>query len=503
MVRMSLLRSWTFAVALGLVGVGCGSDVRPGTPPKHLLLITVDTLRADHLSSWLYGRPTSLTPSTEDERRRGGDLCLDTLAAEGVMFQSAYSPRGMTCPSIASLMTGLTPLEHGLLDNGEVLGDEFGTLAETFAAAGFDTAGFTSNALLVPPSGLAQGFATFESFDGADRDVEVVGAALKWLRERDLEAGPPIFLWIHLMGPHLPYAPLPMGTSQGKVDFATRFTDPDYTGPANGSREFLDAAYLNGTPLDGYDVNHVVSLYDGEIARTNQLVRTFLQLYSGVFDEEPKHHLDDTLLVFAADHGEELYEHNRYWAHSKSVYSSVLHVPLFFRHPNSLTGRRVIAEKVTLEDVAPTLFDWFGLAPPGPLYGRSLLPLVDTYKDFEFESRSAFGAWRDKIFTVRASKADGSGDWRLEWNPDKLEPMDKPPGSYPIPELGLYDLAADPKEQRNVAAEEPEVVAELEATLRDWLEEQVRAQRSARAPELAGALSGLGYGEFDPEGAGE
>jgi len=500
MIPMSPLKNTVLLLASACLLVACGQTERPGTPPKHVLLITVDTLRADHLSAWMYGRPTSLIPANEVERKSGADLCLDTLAAEGVMFQSAFTPRGMTSPAVASLMTGLTPLEHGLLDNGQVLGEDFGTLAETFAAAGFDTAAFTANALLVPPSGLGQGFVTFESFNGADRDIETVGGALNWLRERDLDNGPPIFLWLHLMGPHLPYEPLPMGSPQGQIDYTKLFTDPDYAGTANGSREFLDTAYKDRLPLDGLDVNQIVGLYDGEVARINRVVRAFLQLYSGVFDEEPKNHLADTLLVFAADHGEELYEHNQYWAHSKSVYSSVLHVPVFFRHPGSLTGRRVIDEKVTLEDIAPTLYDWFDLAPPGELYGRSLLPLVDSYVDRSFESRPAFGMWRDKIFTVRAAKKDGPGDWRLVWNPENVEPNDKPPGSYPIPELALFDLVVDPKEQRNVAAEYPGVVARLQGELKAWLEEQVRAQRSAKAPALQDALDHLGYGQFEEPG---
>ena len=121
-----------------------------------------------------------------------------------------------------------------------------------------------------------------------------------------------------------------------------RFADPDYAGEANGSREFLDPVYRDGLPLSGHDVNRIVSLYDGEIARINYILRMFLQLYTGAFEEEPKHLLDKTLFVFASDHGEELYERHGYWAHSKSVYSSVLHVPLFIRHPPSLTGRRVL-----------------------------------------------------------------------------------------------------------------------------------------------------------------
>ena len=481
-------------IVLLVLGVGaCAPQKLPGTPPKHVLLITVDTLRADHMSAWMYGRPTTFIGASDEDKLAGRDLCLDRLAEEGVMFQKAFAPRGMTTPSLASLMTGLTPLEHGVLTNGLVLDEGYSTLAESFAAAGFDTAGFSANRLVSKLSGLGQGFGTFETYHGEDRDLDAIRVAMGWLNERDLDAGPPIFLWLHLVGPHLPYDPLPVGSGAGAVTFKDRFVDPDYHGPANGSREFLDAAYGAGTPLSGLDVNHIVSLYDGEVARVAYLLRTFLQLYSGVYEDPAKRRLDDTLLVFASDHGEELYEHNGYWAHSKSVYSSVLHVPLFIRHPGSLTGRRVIDEIVTLEDIKPTLLEWFDLPPGDVIYGRSLLPLVDTYDEFEFTSRPAYGMWSDKILTVRAPKADGSGDWRLVWNPDKLEPNDTPPGAYPIPELALYDTAFDPKEQHDVRAEHPKVVEELLLAMQAWRAERQLIRRAELNSEQSKIAGELGY----------
>ncbi|MDF1797541.1 MAG: sulfatase [Planctomycetota bacterium] len=479
---------------------GCAESERPGTPPKHVLLVTVDTLRADHLSAYLYDRPTSYIPASEQERLRGADLSIDTLAKEGVLFRNAFAPRGMTSPSVASLMTGLTPLEHGLLNNGQVLDVEHGTLAESFQAAGFDTAGFTSNALLVEASGLSQGFDTFACYTEGDKDLEVVKGAMAWLNARDLEAGPPTFLWLHFMGPHLPYDPLPMPSADGTLDFASRFSDPDYEGTADGSREFLDRVYRDSEPLSGLDVNEVVSKYDGEIARINYILRTFLQLYGGAYEDPPQRRLDDTVFVFASDHGEELYERYGYWAHSKSVYSSVLHVPLFIRHPGSLTGRRVLDEHVTLEDVMPTLLEWFDLAPPRDLYGRSLLPLVDSYDEFPFESRPAFGMWRDQVFTLRVPKselessADGHGDWRLIVNPEEVVPDDKPEGPYFLPKLALYDLHSDPKERVDVGPGHPEVVEELRALLTDWLGERQRFGRTAVSEELLERMDSIGYG---------
>jgi arylsulfatase A-like enzyme len=498
---MGLRASSCVLAALLLALASCGAPERPGTPPKHLILITVDTLRADHLSSWLYSRPTSFVETTEEERGRGLALAIDDLADGGVLFRNAFTPRGQTTPAIASLMTGRSPLEHGVLKNGNVLGEGASTLAERFQQSGFATAGFTSNALLVPPSGLGQGFDAFESFDGDDRDVKVVTAAMQWLAKQDRDPNSvdskPLFLWIHLMGPHLPYDPPPMSVGGIEIDFRAKFADPDYTGVANGSREFLDDAYLNHKPLDGLDVNQVVALYDGEVARINHIVRTFLQLYSGVFEDPPARKLDDTAIVFASDHGEELYEHASYWAHSKSVYSSVLHVPLILHHPASLTGRRVVDELVTLEDVMPTLLDWFQIAPTSNLSGRSLLPLVDTYEKFEFESRPAFGAWRSSIFTVRAEVAGTA--WRLVWNPENISPDEKPPGDYVIPELALYNVTADPKEQRDVSAANPELVELLKSEIGAWIQRQDVGEDAATSAELNAALAGLGYTEVGDE----
>ena len=479
-------RTALLALPLLLGLSGCGDRERPGTPPRHVLLITVDTLRADHLSGYLYPRPTSWIPVTEEERQQGLALSLDDLMQQGVMFRSAFAPRGQTFPSMASLMTGQPPLEHGALQNGDLLVEEAHTLAESFQAAGFATAAFTANHLLVRASGIAQGFETFVGPQGEDPDQDVLRGAWQWIQQK--EAGGderPHFLWLHFMGPHLPYAPTP---TMGR-DFASVFTDPTYTGSADGSREFLDGAYAEGRALAGLDVNHVVALYDAEIARVNLLIKNFLAAYSGVHDAEPTSRMDDTLLVFAADHGEELYQRNQYWAHSKSVYDSVLHVPLFLRHPNSLTGARVLDEIVELGDIAPTLHDWFDLPLPEGVRGRSLLALTDSYVERDFESRPAFASWRDQIFSVRTS------EWRYVWNPDGVEPDEKPEGAYPIPREALYDVGADPLELSDVAAQHPAVVEELRRAILEWRASlATRTRVGVSDPAFRASLEDLGYG---------
>ena len=468
-----------------LFGLGCGARERPGTPPRHVLLVTVDTLRADHLSGYLYPRPTSWLPTRDDERASGLALSIDDLMQQGVSFRQAFAPRGQTFPSVASLMTGAPPLEHGALQNGDLLPEQASTLAEAFQAAGFATAAFTANHLLVPASGIAQGFEHFVGPNGEDPDVSVISQAWQWVQSMEAASDErPWFLWLHLMGPHLPYDPAPFSGQ----DFASTFTDPHYTGQADGSREFLDGAYARGQALSGVDVTQVVALYDAEIARVNLLLKTFLAQYASVYDDGPQR-LDETLLVFAADHGEELYQHNQYWAHSKSVYDSVLRVPLFLRHPASLTGARVLDEVVELQDVAPTLLEWFDLPLPDAMRGRSLLALTDSYVEDDWESRPSFASWRDQIFSVRTP------EWRLVWNPDGVEPDENPPGAYPIPELGLFDVARDPLQLHDVSAREPEVVAELRAAILSWRAGlQTTTPVRVLDPGFNSDMSALGYG---------
>jgi hypothetical protein len=319
-----------------------------------------------------------------------------------------------------------------------------------------------------------------------------VSAASRWLLEQDLRSGPRLFVWLHLMGPHMPYDPAPL---EG-VDYARLFVDPAYAGTADGSRAFLDGAHGAGRVLAPADLEHVRALYDGEVARVDHLLSLFVEILSGALPEQPVDLLDESILVFAADHGEELGQRHGYFAHSKSVYGSVLHVPLFLRHPKSLTGRRVMGELVELQDVMPTVLDWLELASPSGVDGRSLLPLLD---GGHFASRDVFGTWRDRVFTVR------SGRWRLVWNPDRVEPDDPPAGAYPIPELELFDVESDPLERHDLAARHPDVVRDLRGRIESWRSrlERVCAPTGELSPERREALEGTGYIEPGESGTDE
>jgi arylsulfatase A-like enzyme len=453
--------------------------------PRHLILVTVDTLRADHLSAWGHARGTSDVASA---RARGSapGFTLDALAEQGTRFAHAYAPRGETFPSLCALFTGRPPAETGVLGNRETLPASATTLAERLSAAGFRTAAFTTNKLLVPGSGIEQGFHEFRTDFGDERDAVTLERAAQWIAARP--AGERFFVWVHLMGPHLPYEPRP----SGGVDFARLFADPEYRGGASGARELVDAVHLGQRALAPEDVAHVVGLYDGEIARVDQLVSRFAERLAKNRREGPAT-LDESLFVLAADHGEELYERNRYFGHSKSVSSAVLHVPLLVRFPPAVKAASVRDEVVLLEDLFPTVLGAFGLAPERGVRALDLGPLLRGESDARFDGRVAVGGWRSSILTVADARS------RLVFNPDGVEPDEVPRGPYPVPKYALYDRAADPKELVDVSARDPARAQALHAKLGEWMRRLVPMEgaQGPLSPERMQALIEQGYAGRD------
>ena len=292
--------------------------VRAAPRPLDVVLITLDTTRADRLGC--YG---------------GGDTSpsLDGLARSGVLFRRAYAHVPLTAPSHSSLLTGLLPPRHGVRDNGGyVLKPDAPTLAEPFVEAGYRTAAFVSAFVLDRRFGLARGFATYEDdvaatagdrmLDAVPGDV-TVDRALAWLGAADAR---PIFAWVHLYDPHLPYAP--------PEPYATRFKDRPY----EGEIAFMDA--------------QVGRLLAALGARNRP-----------------------TLVAAVGDHGESLGEHQEL-THSYFIYEGTQRVPFILSLPGWIPAGLTVEPLVRGVDVMPTLLEIAGLAVPPGLDGASLVPLV-------------------------------------------------------------------------------------------------------------------------------
>lgn len=339
---MRIGTSGSFLVFLvAALAAACGSGERNAAPPRSLLLVTIDTLRADHLGC--YGYSGARTPH------------IDALAERGVRFETAFSVAPITFPSHVSLLTGTIPPNHGARDNGTHRAvPELLSLAEILREGGWRTAAFHSAFVLDSQFGLDQGFEVYG--DVPQRMInlgdqvetrpatEVNEEAFRWLSA--LDASEPFFLWVHYFEPHAPYP------------------------PANQ----IPAAF-RGRP------------YDAEIATADRAVGALLAR----LDELER--AEETLVVLTSDHGESLGEHGEK-THSFFVYQGVLHVPLIFAH-GSLPRGTVKAEGVSLVDVMPTALELLGserplLPPPGrsltALFRGGVLEDVPVY----FESLNAY-----------------------------------------------------------------------------------------------------------------
>jgi choline-sulfatase len=318
---VALLVGWT-----ALTRPRWAQRVFPPTVPRNLLLISLDTLRADHVGC--YGYAAAQTPR------------LDALARSGLRFETATTVVPLTLPAHSSLMTGTFPAWHGVRDNGGFyLGDDQTTLAEVLRAQGYRTGGFVGAFVLDRRWGIAQGFDRyFDDFDldkfadAASMDniqrpgAQVVDAALPWLQaERDR----PFFAWVHLYDAHAPYeAPEP---------FRSRFP------------------------------HTVIGAYDAEIATADAQVGRLLDAL------QADGRLAETLVVVVGDHGEMLGEHGEQ-THGFFIYEPATHIPLIMAGPG--LPARAVPDQVRMVDVMPTALRLLGIEPPKSVQGVSLLPLA-------------------------------------------------------------------------------------------------------------------------------
>lgn len=454
-------------VGWGLLRVSVPFEVprsRASVDQPNVLLILVDTLRADRLSS--YGG------------REGTSPRLDELAARGARFENPYSSAPWTIPGTASVLTGQSPPEHGLgASPSYYLADATDTLAEHFQRAGLTTGAFTCNPLIAPARNFDQGFEYFRNYRWA-RALHVTPDVLTWMREHREER---FFLYVHHVDPHAPYEP----TASSRERFVPE--------PAEGATERDLRGTLRSYYTDGsVDVaqaqassDHQSNLYDGEVFDVDHEIGLLL-------DELEALGLSDrTLVCVTSDHGEEFLEHG--WAgHHEQLFDESVRVPLIFAGPG-VPGGVVREEPVENRFAATSLLALAGVVPASGLPGPNL---IDP-EEFELATEPGVfvmntkGTWAD--FSRREKKKLGSvhslirDGWRLVQSP-------RPPENGE-PLFALYDLATDPGCDENVAHLHPERVEEMRQRIRTWLEEG-RARQPRMVPsaeETEDMLRALGY----------
>ncbi len=404
-----------------------------GVDKPNLVLITLDTTRADHLGCYGYARAKTLN--------------IDALAGRGVLFAQALSPAPLTQPSHSSLMTGTYPTYHGVRVNGSTaLSQAQTTLAELLAAKGYETGAFIGAFVLDRRWGLNQGFRIYDDqFDlkkykhldlaGVQRPADqVVDAALSWLETQKQD---PFFAWIHLYDPHTPYEP--------PEPFLSEYGE---RGPAG--------------------------LYDGEIAFADSQVGRFVSwLDANGMDEK-------TILVVVGDHGESLGSHGE-GTHGYFVYDYALRVPLVVAAPFSELRAVRVESQVSMVDVFPTVLSLLGIDPEMQVQGRSLLPAM-----FQSEEEQEAYAYGESM--TPSLRFGWSALYCLRSSRYKLIEAPKPE---------LYDLVADPGETTNVYERHPAVAREMTEELERLMRETARNAPAPEAADLdketLESLAALGY----------
>lgn len=417
------------AVIFAAAGSGCGDVRSPDTPKRNVLLITLDTLRADHLGSYGYGRDTS--PS------------IDSLASGSFIFEHAVAQSAITPVSHASIMTGLNPFRHGLrsLHGGEgfELPEARVTLAEILRDNGYETGAFVSAFPVTRRYGLHQGFETWDEEFAGNSDLPVVNdkgivntghvqrradetaeKAVSWLRRQSGEK--PFFAWVHFFDVHDPLILPPQ-------EYLRKFPPKSLTRP-----------------------DQLRAIYDAEINFVDDQVKRILgELESlGV--------RGDTIVAVIADHGEGLGDHD-WWGHG-ILYQEQIRVPFILSIPGQGEGRK-ISSLVRSVDLLPTLADLLELdLPPGLDFdGESLIGILEGREERELmaysESINDLVAYYDSPMRNESLYAITEGRWKLIVHREESEDR----------RVELFDLRADPGELRDVSGSETGQAARLRGEL--------------------------------------
>ncbi|MFQ5415827.1 MAG: sulfatase [Myxococcota bacterium] len=474
----AVLRFWAAAC---LTSIACAPP--SPAPAPSVLLITVDTLRPDYLGMNGYDRPTS--------------PAIDDLLSRGFYFEQAVAPVARTTPALAALLTGTYPHTNGVRTLTDKLSADVGTLTEAMAQSGYQTLAVVTNQVLTRERGLSRGFDVYDVAPDARTAEATTDSALELLKS--LRGDAPAFVWIHYIDPHVPY--------DGDPEIARRM-DPSYSGPyqdhfgrngqagRRGSHEPFPEDLPKGlathrNPLSEAVNAHIRRLYAADIRALDDQVGRLVGAARERFGS-------NLLIVFTADHGESLGEHDLYFDHGDYVYNAGTRIPLGFvlppRHP--LHGSARCGGWVSLVDVLPTLFELLGRDVPDHLLdqieGRPLTACMRGEADAALPvfAESGYSYYFADVKRRKRNDVAGRlrsvvrGEWKLIWAP--FAPEDEA--------WELYRVSEDPHEIENVYRPAHPAAQALRPLLARWADLSGPAPESRPlTPEDEAALRELGY----------
>jgi arylsulfatase A-like enzyme len=452
-------------VSMAAALLSCSSPGRSERRPN-IVVIVIDTLRADHLPSYGYGLNTA--------------PFLSSLAEDGIVLDRAYSTSSWTAPATASLFTSLYPQQHGVVTGRAVtyqmrdkletkitlnrIPAELETLPEAMKRAGYRTYGVSDNFNVCEQMGFQDGFDVFRSDKQQYRGGDHVNDVVRGWRE-ELAGGEPYFLYVHYMDPHVPYnARRPWYRSPASIPGAQR--PPHLAEPARAE---------------------AVARYDSEIGFVDQKIRELYELFG--WDK-------DTLLVVTSDHGEEFWDHG-FDRHDKTLYDEVLRVPFMVHDATGGMKPARIDDNVSLIDLLPTLAEYAGLPPEPRHQGRSLLPLMKGGTPGDLAGRRLYAHLERHFFKPWGAHNTLLGDghehyiaraamheeWKLVVDSRELSQ--------------LFDRQRDPGESRNVYQENFRIAGALSRELEEFTSTATvyrsESFEEELSPEEIERLRSLGY----------
>lgn len=442
------------------------SDRRPS-----VVLIVLDTVRADHLG--LHGYPRATSPQ------------IDSLAQESILFDNAYTVMPHTLPSHLALFTSRYPRELGVLSNGQIYEGKSKLLPEILQENGYSTAAFVSGLPVHSRFGLNRGFETYHDGDGwktpGDSTLE---AFSDWLSEAPTR---PFFAWVHLYDAHVPYSPPAEMLSRFQVDDTLETwvrqkqieIQPEWG-------QSIDSTTIRKKPSRAGNNPFLENLnfYDAEVRHADNIAGRIVNLL------RQRGLLDSTILILTSDHGEGLGEHD-YYFHGLYLYEEQIRIPLLIRLPSGKAGGTRFNGLVSILDIGPTLVDLLGVEADNGFRGMSLATTMEEIDERALKGRRLYfesREYRQKSPRVDASisRARRFGTRDKRWK--AILSMDD--------DLELYDLTKDPEEQINLADKNKAQAAKHRALIENWMEAIVPPD-NVEPPQLTDEekrrLRSLGY----------
>ena len=428
-----------------------------------IIIITIDTLRADVLGT--YGHPRIQTPN------------LSELAEHGVLFQQAMAPSTTTTPSHASLFTSLYLQDHNVYSNFEALGNEPETIAEMLFGRGFATSAIVNMKHLNPEiSNLGQGFQHIVRSGFMRKAGPSLDQLVRWL---DHIGEQRFFSWVHLADVHTPYQPPP---PYDRFYYHGDEKNPEITSlqdiwnflPSHMSDHPFFLSWLRGIR----DLDWVIGQYHGAVTYVDDEIGRLMDAL------EERELLNKTAIIVTSDHGESLGEHDLYFVHA-GLYECTVRVPLIMYFPNSKHHGVVVHDVIETVDVLPTILEYLDLPSPETIRGRSLWPLIEGKAQpprtafIEHAGRNLVGLRTERHKYIKHRKTK------------HLLP------SYPFIKghEELYDLQDDPAELHNIAAKSPEIIREFREELKRRTAKKLeyKTGEAKITPEMLDVLQALGY----------